>query len=234
MSSPWSELIRTLRGGLIVSCQSAPGSPTDSPAILAAFAKSAEIAGAVGIRANYARNIAAIRALTELPIIGIKKRETPGFEVYITPEFGDAQEVADAGATIIALDATDRPRPGPHGFRDLVVRIHDELRLPVMADVSTFEEGVAAAESGAELVATTMSGYTDFTSGKLSLGPDLDLVRRLADSLSTPVICEGRIHTPDQARAALDAGAYAVVVGTAITAPMWITEQYLKAMTDDG
>jgi len=223
-------MIRNLRGGLIVSCQAAPSSPTDSPDILAAFAKSAELAGAVGIRANYARNIAAIRGVTSLPIIGIIKRETPGFEVYITPEFSDAVEVAEAGASIIALDATDRPRPGPLGFREVVSRIHEELRLPVMADVSTFEEGVSAAESDADVIATTMSGYTSYTANKLAKGPDIDLVRRLAAALSKPIICEGRIHTPDEAHEALDAGAYAVVVGTAITAPTWITEQYVKAV----
>jgi putative N-acetylmannosamine-6-phosphate epimerase len=164
----------------------------------------------------------------QVPVIGIIKREVPGFEVYITPEFGDAQQVAAAGAQIIALDATDRPRPGEYGFPDLVWRIHEELGLPVMADISTLDEGVAAAGAGADLVATTLSGYTSDTSDR-SDGPDIELVRRLSDTIETPVVCEGRIHSPKQAEAALEAGAYAVVVGTAITAPIWITEQYVKA-----
>ena len=116
MSYPWQSTIDSLKGGLVVSCQAAPGTPTDSPEILASFAKSAEMAGAVGIRANYPRNIAAIARLVQLPIIGIIKREVPGYEVYITPEFSDSQEVAAAGAQIIALDATARPRPGAYGF----------------------------------------------------------------------------------------------------------------------
>ena len=230
MSAPWEKLIDSLRGGLIVSCQAAAGSPTDSPEILAALAKSAELAGAVGIRANYVQNIIAIANTVKIPIIGIKKREVQGFEVYITPEYIDAYEVATAGAHLIALDATNRPRPGEDSFRDLVGRIHDELELPVMADVSTYDEGVRAADAGADLIATTMSGYTSYTADKLPLGPDIELVRALADRMTIPVVCEGRIHTPEQAKAALDAGAHAVVVGTALTAPIWITEQYVKAM----
>ena len=229
MSYPWQSTIDSLKGGLVVSCQAAPGTPTDSPEILASFAKSAEMAGAVGIRANYPRNIAAIARLVQLPIIGIIKREVPGYEVYITPEFSDSQEVAAAGAQIIALDATARPRPGAYGFPDLVWRIHEELGLPVMADISSFEEGIAAAEAGADLVATTMSGYTSYKSEK-STGPDIDLVRRLAESVHTPVVCEGRIHSPEQAKTAFEAGAFAVVVGTAITAPIWITEQFVEAI----
>ena len=231
MSLPWDTVIESLRGGLIVSCQAAPGSPTDSPEFLTAFAKSAELAGAVGIRANYARNISAIAASVALPIIGIIKREVPGYEVYITPEFQDAQAIAGAGAHIIAVDATDRPRPGLDDFPALVWRIHEELGLPVMADISTFEEGCAAAEAGADLVATTMSGYTTYTARTVDAGPDLELVRRLAGETKTPVICEGRVHSPELARAAIESGAYAVVVGTAITAPIWITGAYVKAIT---
>ena len=231
MRDRWLETLESLRGGLIVSCQAAPASPMDRPDILAAFATCAEMAGAVGIRANYPANIAAIAEAVKLPVIGILKREVPGYEVYITPEFADAQAVAAAGAHIIAIDATDRPRPGQDRFEDLVRRVHGELGLPVMADVSTFEEGLRAAESGTDLVATTMNGYTSATSDRLARGPDIDLVRRLASEISAPVICEGRIHSPMQAREALNAGAYAVVVGTAITAPTWITEQYVKALS---
>lgn len=224
--------IETLRGGLIVSCQAAPGSPLDSPEILAAMARCAEMSGAVGIRANYARNIRAIAQAVRLPIIGIQKREVPGFEVYITPEFEDAREVAQAGAQIIALDATARPRPGSDDFAALTQRIHRELDRRVMADIATYEEGIAAAEAGADIVATTMSGYTSETADRRGRGPDLELVARLADALKPlPVICEGRIHTPHQARAAIEAGAFAVVVGTAITATDWIAAQFAQALS---
>lgn len=226
-------LLTSLRGGLIVSCQAAPGSPMDQPDILAAFALCAEQAGAGAIRANHGPNIAAIAQAVHLPVIGLKKRDVPGYEVYITPEWKDVEEAYQAGARILALDATDRPRPGPHDFAALTRRIHEELGALVMADISTFAEGMAAAEAGADIVATTMSGYTPYTLDRKALpGPDLTLVSELnaALSASIPLICEGRVHAPEQARAALEAGAFAVVVGTAITAPQWIAEQYVRAV----
>src|SRR6266852_1381219 len=125
-----------MEGGLVVSCQAAPGSPMDSPDILAAFAKCADEAGAAGIRANHGVNIAAISKAVRLPVIGIKKREVQEFEVYITPEWKDVLEVAEAGAKIVALDATARPRPGPDDFRALAKRIHNELGLLIMTDIS--------------------------------------------------------------------------------------------------
>jgi N-acylglucosamine-6-phosphate 2-epimerase len=225
-------ILEQLKGGLIVSCQATPGSPMDQPDILAAFAQCAQLAGAVGIRANHGPNISAISKAVDLPVIGIKKRDVEGFEVYITPEWRDVMEAYEAGAKIIALDATDRPRPGPEDFAALTNRIHNELNALVMADVSTFQEGLAAAQAGADIVATTMSGYTPYTEGRKSIpGPDLELVQHLASAISTPIICEGCVHTPDQARAALYAGAFAVVVGTAITAPTWITEQYITRLS---
>jgi N-acylglucosamine-6-phosphate 2-epimerase len=223
-------ILDQLRGGLIVSCQAAPGSPMDRPDILAAFARCAVEGGAAGIRANHGPNIAAIRAAMEVPLIGLKKRDVDGFEVYITPEWRDVLEVHEAGAEIIALDATARPRPGPEDFAALTLRIHAELGRLVMADVATFEEGLAAAEAGADIVGTTMSGYTADTADRQG-GPDLDLVRRLAGALpDTPIIAEGRIHTPAHVSAALEAGAFAVVVGTAITAPTWITSRFVEGL----
>lgn len=221
--------INSLRGGLIISCQASPGSPFGTPDRLAAFARCAENAGAVGIRACHGENIRAIAHCVSLPIIGIKKREVPGYDVYITPELSDAREVRNSGAIIIATDATNRPRPGVDTTSQLIRRIHLDLCGLAMADIATFDEGVAAADMGADLVCTTMSGYTPNTADRRN-GPDLELVERLANRLSVPVICEGRVNTPDQARAALAAGAWAVVVGAAITAPDWIAGQFVGAL----
>lgn len=208
--------------------------PLGKPAVIAALAAAAERGGAVAVRANGPENLAAIHAVTHLPIISIYKVVRPESEVYITPTFSDAQAIWRAATRhpmIIALDATPRPRYGGEDWRTLLCRIQTELGAMTMADVSTYEEGIAAAEAGADIVATTLSGYTPYTAEKRASGdPDLELVRRLAEDLPVPVICEGRVHSPEQARAALDAGAHAVVVGTAITAIDWVTRHYISGM----
>jgi len=207
--------MESLRGGLIVSCQEPEGSPLDRPEMIAALAAAAERGGAVGVRINHPENIRAVRAAVKIPIIGIHKQRRPGSEVYITPDRKAARAVAEAGADLIALDATPRRPDGYRAVAELVARIREELGLPVMADVASLEDACAAADAGAALVATTLFGYTAETrAAKL---PGLDLVRRLATALSVPVVCEGGVRSPEQLAAAFEAGAYAVVVGRAIT-----------------
>lgn len=220
-------LTEALHGGLIVSCQIPSAGPMDVPAFHAAVALSAQHGGAVGLRLGGGPNIAAAKAVTQVPIIGFRRRAVPGSQVAITPAFEDAREVREAGADIVALDATPRPRPGPDNFAQLARKIHEDLGALVLADVSTFDEGLAAEQQGADLVATTLSGYTSYTAHTLN-GPDLDAVERLAGRLRCPVLAGGRIVTPQQARAALDAGAFAVVVGAAITSPGWLTSQFVS------
>lgn len=222
----------SLRGGLIVSCQAEAGTPLGSPEVLAALAAAAVRGGAVGIRANGPANVAAITRAVTVPVIGIYKVVTPGSDVYITPTCEDARQIRDAGnppPAIIAFDATDRPRRDGGDWRVLLRLIQTDLGALAMADIATLEEGLAAAEAGADIVATTLSGYTVATAAKRASGPDIDLVAALAGA-GVPVICEGRIHTPELARRALNAGAYAVVVGTAITAIDWVTQRYIDAM----
>lgn len=222
------DTLQRLRFGLIVSCQARPGSPLRSPHIMAAMAQAAEQAGAVGIRANGPEDIAAIRAAVRLPIIGIYKQDLPDVEVYITPTLTAAREVVAAGADLVAVDATDRLRPGGLTAAQMIQGCRAELKVPVMADISTLAEGIAAAEAGADLIATTMVGYTPY-SQHLS-PPDFDLIRELVSVVPTPVVVEGHITTPEQARRALDLGAYAVVVGAAITQPDWITRRFVAGM----
>ncbi|WP_233711962.1 N-acetylmannosamine-6-phosphate 2-epimerase [Kribbella turkmenica] len=213
-------------GSLVVSCQSIPGDPFDSAGSMALMARAAELGGAGAIRANGPEHVAAIRAVTTLPIIGINKLGDPS-GVFITPTFESAAEVVAAGADLVALDATLRPRPDGHPLRRQFERIHQELGVPILADVDTFDAGLAARDAGADLVATTLSGYTG---GGTPAGPDVDLVRRLAAAVDCPVVAEGRIRTPEDVRAVVDAGAYAVVVGTAITNPTFMTAHLVSAL----
>ncbi len=231
MSFNLTELTERLRGRLIVSCQALAGEPLFGSDIMARLAVAAEAGGAVGIRANSPADIAAIRAVTNLPLIGLSKVEMPGFEVYITPTVADALAVADAGADIIALDSTDRPHP--EGLTSEVIAwAREATGRPILADISTYDEALAAQDAGAAFVSTTMSGYTSYSPQQEE--PDLDLVRRLAPVLTVPLIAEGRIATPEQARAALDAGAWAVVVGGAITRPQQITARFARAVRVPG
>ena len=212
-----SEVLAALRGGLVVSVQASPGTPLAAPAYIAAMALAAELGGAAGIRAT---EVAAVKDAVGLPVIGLRKRRVEGSDVYITPSTDDARAVVAAGADIVAVDGTLRPRPDGVDLASLVA----ELPVPVLADVDCFEAGLAARESGAAAVATTLAGYTDNTPSPVD--PDIHLVEDLAAELDCPVFAEGRIATPAQARAAFDAGAFAVVVGTAITDPVALTRGF--------
>ncbi len=198
-----------------------------SPRIMAAFAQAAELAGAVGLRANGGPDVRAIRRVSRLPMIGINKRRDPRWPVYITPTVAAAREVVLAGAEIVAIDATHRLRQGGATPEELIAALHDELRCIVMADIDSLEEGVSAAAAGADLVATTMAGYTP--ARPASEGPDLELLAELAKCVQVPVICEGRIQRPEHVGTAFAAGAYAVVVGTAITNPVAIAQSFARA-----
>lgn len=221
--------VAKLRHKLIVSCQARADNPLHGPNFMAAMAKAAEKGGAGGIRANGAEDIRAIRAVTELLLIGIDKGLDPQGNTLITPDFESARRIVEAGADLVALSCAFYQRPDLPQLHTLIRDIQDELGVPVMADCSTLEEGLWAAEAGADIVASTLSGYTPATKG-LHQGPDLELVAELARQTQVPVIAEGRIWTPQESRAALEAGAYAVVVGTAITNPTAITRRFVGSL----
>ncbi len=211
-----------LRDQLIVSCQAPEGDVFHGPDTMARFAVAARQGGAAGIRANGVANITAMRRAVDLPIIGIQKTPFPRGGWLITGSFRAAKELVAAGADIIALDCTRRGQE--LGALDRVRRIRAELGVPVMADVATLDEALAAQQAGVDLVATTLRGYTAETAEVRAFDPGF--VRLLAERLETPIVTEGRIHTPEQAREALRAGSLAVVVGTAITAPREITRRF--------
>lgn len=214
------------RGSLIVSCQARADNPLHGPHFMGAMALAARDGGARGIRANGPDDVRAVKA-AGLPVIGIHKIFASDVPVYITPTIAAAEALAAAGADIIALDCTPRPRQGDAPAA-IIAHIRD-LGLESFADISTLEEGLAAAAMGASYVSTTLSGYTSYTEPK-SDGPDFNLIRALAAQIDIPIVAEGRFNTPELARAAIDAGAYAVVVGTMITNPREITRGFAKAV----
>ncbi|MEU4626322.1 putative N-acetylmannosamine-6-phosphate 2-epimerase [Actinoplanes sp. NPDC023801] len=224
------EFVRVVGGGLIASCQAGTGHPLrDSPTI-ARMARAAVLGGATAIRCGGVGGVPDIQEVAsavEVPIIGLTKRGIAG--VFITPTADDALQVLAAGAAVVATDGTRRRRPDGTPLLHTVEAVQAAGGL-VMADVATVDDGIAAAAAGADMIATTLSGYTaDSPQGP---GPDLDLVAALSRALpSTVIVAEGRYHRPEQVRAALDAGATAVVVGTAITDPAWIAGSF-AAHTD--
>ena len=195
--------------------------------MIAALAQCAERGGAGAVRVDGPDDVAAARRSVTIPIVGIYKIRGPS-PVYITPTFEAGRAVAQAGAEIVAVQATQDRASTPDRLEEVIARLHGECRVLVMADVSTLQEGVDAADAGADLVATTMSGYTAH-SLKME-GPDLDLVSALARRISIPIVAEGRIRTPEEAAGAIRAGAWAVVVGRAITMPEAITEGFARAI----
>ncbi|MFL5206574.1 MAG: N-acetylmannosamine-6-phosphate 2-epimerase [Microvirga sp.] len=218
------------KGALVVSCQARADNPLHGPVYMSAMAQAAQAGGAGGIRANGEADVAAIRAVTRLPIIGIAKVWDDRFPVYITPGFEQAAQIAKAGADIVGLDATPRPRDGEPVER-LIGRIRAELGKEVFADIATLEEGRAAHAAGANYVATTLSGYTEETASRKTEGPDLELLSALVAEISAPIVAEGRFDAPDLVAEAFRRGAHAVVVGTAITNPREITRNFVRAIS---
>ena len=222
-----ADFISKVKGELIVSCQATPQEALFGSDIMAKMAISATRGGARGIRANTPPDVEAIRAAVDVPIIGLYKVVFPGTPVIITATIKHALAIAEAGADVIAIDATFRLHPEDE-VPELIRKIHEQTDCLVMADISNFEEAEAAMISGADVVSTTLSGYTDYTP-KLD-GPDLDLVREISSRLSVPVFAEGRYHYPDEVVKALENGATGVIVGGAVTRPKEITERLVRAI----
>lgn len=224
MTNPFARLVPD--GGLIVSCQAPSDSVLRDPALMALMARAAEAGGAAAIRANGPDDVAAIAAAVPLPVLGIHKLGDPD-GVYITPSVEAAMQVVEAGAALVALDGTERPRPDGGSLADQIAQLRQHTDVPLMADVDSLEAGLRARDAGADAIATTLSGYTG---GGHPDGVDIELIAALASRLDCPVVAEGRIRTDADVAAARSAGAYALVIGTAITNPTAITRGFVRAL----
>jgi N-acylglucosamine-6-phosphate 2-epimerase len=218
--------------GIIVSCQLDETEPLHSPQHCALFAQAAEAGGAVAVRGEGIQNIQEIRATTRIPLIGCTRAAYDDGWMLVTPDMPAVDQLVRLGVDVIALDATTRVRPnGLDGTRfvaDVRKRHPEQL---ILADISTFEEGVRAADVGASAVSTVLCGRTKETyEHSLSVSPNLDLVYRLATTIGIPVLAEGFIWSPADAAQAMESGAYAVVVGGAITRPRVITQLFVNAV----
>ena len=220
-------MLTEIKGKLIVSCQALEEEPLHSSFIMGRMAKAAKEGGAIGIRAQGVNDINEIKEVTELPVIGIIKRNYDDSEIYITPTKKEVQELLETKCEMIALDATSRRRPNDENLKDLVDLIHENNRL-AMADISTFEEGVQAKKLGFDCISTTLSGYTPYSTQ--SEKADFDLVQKLVKTVDIPVICEGKINTPEDLKKAFELGAYSAVVGGAITRPQQITRKFTDVL----
>jgi N-acylglucosamine-6-phosphate 2-epimerase len=218
--------------GVIVSCQLDDSEPLHSPQHCALFAQAAEAGGAVAIRGEGITNLQEIRATTRLPMIGCIRGKFDDGWLLVTPEMQDVDRLARMGMEIVALDATLRVRPnGLDGNRFLADACKRHPSLPILADISTFEEGVRAADVGASAISTVLYGRTRETAEQtLSISPNLDLIYRLATTVSIPVLAEGFIWNTVDASHAMESGAYGVIVGGAITRPRVITQLFVDAV----
>ncbi|BAW97684.1 N-acetylmannosamine-6-phosphate 2-epimerase [[Synechococcus] sp. NIES-970] len=223
-----SDLIAQFKNRLIISCQAPADSPLHAPEIIAAIAQASVNQGAVAVRIDSPDHIRAVRAkLPNIPIIGLWKRTFPESEVYITPRLEDALAVVEAGADIVAIDATARFRPNDETLAGLIQGIHEQTGKRVMADLDSYENGALAAKAGADILGTTLYGYTRETQHLTP--PGFDLLKKLVQDFDLPVICEGGIHTPEMMQKAFQLGADSVVVGTAITGIDLLAQKFCRA-----
>ena len=225
------ELFEKIKGKVIVSCQAVPGEPlyVEEKSIMYLMARAAKQAGTPAIRTSSIRDVIAIKEETGLPVIGLVKVKYEGFESYITPTMKEVDDLIAAGSDVIAFDCTNQKRGDGKTISEYISEVRAKYPDAIlMADISTYEEGVNAWKLGMDIVGTTMSGYTSY-SPKLP-GPDYELVKKLVATVDIPVIGEGRVHSPEQAVEMLNAGAFAVVVGGAITRPLEIATRFIQAV----
>lgn len=225
-----SNVIDRIKGIVVVSVQAMPSEPLYAESCMTAMMKSVVTGGAGALRVAGARDVKIAKKLFTLPVIGLTKPNVipKNYKeiVYITPTVKDVIELVQAGADIIATDATQRPRPNGEKLADLFKYVHINNRV-AMADISTLEEGIKAKEAGADILSTTLAGYTLESANSPSKEPDFELLKQLVETTKMPVVLEGRIWEPEQVNKAFELGAHCVVIGSAITRPQLITKRFV-------
>lgn len=222
-----SNIIESLKNGMIVSCQAEGEDPFNAdPEYMALFAKAAEMGGAIGIRTQGIAKLEAIKRATKLPVIGLLKSKFEDGTVRITGSFDEVEQLIASKADIVAIDGTFREREGLTG-PDFIHEVKQKYGCLVLADIATYEEAKACEEAGADCISTTLNGYTPNTS-QFHDGPNYDVLKQCISRLSIPVFAEGRYNTPAEAGSAMELGAYAVISGTAITRPRVITQWFVE------
>ncbi len=220
------KVLKAIKGGLIVSCQALEDEPLHSSYIMMRMAKAALVGGAIGIRANSPEDCKEIKNNVNLPMISIYKRVYGTSNVYITPTINEVKELLPIKPEIIAVDATRRERPDGKSLEEFFKEIREVYDGLLLADISDLEEGIKAEKIGFDMVSTTLSGYTDYTLDRSK--PDIELIKSLRESIKIPIIAEGNIDSPENAMKCLEAGAWAIVVGGAITRPQLITKKFVE------
>ena len=223
--------IGNLKGKIIVSSQAMPGEPFYDETCMFAMMQSAVNGGASALRVAGARDVKLAKGFN-IPVIGLTKpdklHENWRSVVYITPGLKEVQELIDADADIIAFDGTSRKRPDGSDLKQIIDLIHSFDKL-AMADISTFEEGLNVEALGADIISTTLAGYTE-ESGKAGETPDFELLEKLVKEIKKPVFLEGRVWYPEEVKKAFELGAYSVVIGSAITRPHLITKRFVEVL----
>ncbi|MCQ2550010.1 MAG: N-acetylmannosamine-6-phosphate 2-epimerase [Lachnospiraceae bacterium] len=229
MKTSLSEILSATKGSIIVSCQALPGEPLycEEMSLMPFMAKAAKEAGSKLIRTSSIRDVVEIKKQTGLPVIGLVKKVYEDYDGYITPTMKEIDDLVAVDSDIVALDCTNRKRGDGLTPTEFIKQIKEKYpAIVLMADISTVEEGVAAWKAGVDMVGTTLSGYTPY-SPKVD-GPDFELVEKLVKAVDIPVIAEGKVHYPDEAKKMLSLGVHAVVVGGAITRPLEIAQRFYK------
>lgn len=225
-----NDILNRIKGTIVVSVQAMPNEPLYLEQCMIGMMKSVVNGGAGALRLAGARDVKNAKKLFNLPIIGLTKPNIipKNYKelVYITPNIKDVIELVEAGADVIATDATQRKRPNNEKLQDLIKYIHINKRL-AMADISTLEEGLNAKELGADIISTTLAGYTLESANSPANEPDFELLKQLVEQTQLPVVLEGRIWEPEQVNKAFELGAHCVVIGSAITRPQLITKRFV-------